>query len=105
MPNNTTQKLGDWNAICDECGFKFKASELRKRWDGYMVCPKDWEVRHPQDFLKGRKDDQTVAWTRPEQEDDFVDSFFILDENSIKILDSLECGISDREQAYAVPSL
>ncbi len=44
--------LGDSNAICDCCGFKFKQSQLRKRWDGAMVCSKDFELRHPQDSLK-----------------------------------------------------
>ena len=71
MPK-TTLKLGDWNAICDGCGFKFKASQLRRRWDNMMVCEDDWEQRHPQDFLKGQKDKQAVPWTRPEGEDTFV---------------------------------
>ena len=44
---------GDWNAICDECGKKFKASQLKLRWDGFMVCQRDWEPRHPQDFVRG----------------------------------------------------
>lgn len=47
-------KPGDYNAICDGCGFKFKASMLKKRWDGYMVCEKDWEPRHPQDLVEAR---------------------------------------------------
>lgn len=63
---------GDWNAICDVCGWKFKASQLHKRWDGLMVCKADWEARHPQDFLRSIPDDQSVPWTRPEQEDQFV---------------------------------
>ena len=58
-------KAGDHNAICDACGFKFKASQLRKRWDGFMVCRKDWHPRHPQDFVRGVKDPQAPAWTRP----------------------------------------
>lgn len=65
-------KHGDWNAICDVCGFKFKASQLRRRWDGFMVCEKDWEPRHPQDFVRGTKDDQSVAFTRPEPTDTFL---------------------------------
>jgi len=59
-------KLGDWNAICDVCGFKFKASELKLTWQGLRVCEKDWEPRHPQDFLRGVKDDPTVPYTRPD---------------------------------------
>jgi hypothetical protein len=65
-------KKGDWNAICDVCGFKRKASEMKMRWDGIMCCPEDWEPRQPQDFVRGVPDDQTVPWTRPEPPDVFV---------------------------------
>lgn len=73
MPK-TTFKKSDWLAICDRCGFKFHASQLKKTWDGFYVCKTDWEPRQPQDFLKGVKDDPSVAWTRPEQPDVEVDS-------------------------------
>ncbi len=43
--------LGDHNAACFECGRKFKASELKKHWRGYYVCPAHWEPRQPQDFV------------------------------------------------------
>jgi len=43
-------KHGDQNAYCDECGFKFKLSELHDRWDGARVDEKCWEPRHPRDF-------------------------------------------------------
>ena len=57
---------GNWNAICDECGKKFKFSHLKKRWDGLYVCEQDWEPRHPQDFLKGIRDNMSVPVSRPE---------------------------------------
>ena len=63
---------GDWNAICDVCGFKYKASVLRTRWDGLMVCSGDWETRHPQDFVRGSNDEQVPPWTRPEQDNVFI---------------------------------
>ena len=63
---------GEWDAICDACGQKFKSSELRKRWDGLMVCHKDYEVRQPQDFVRAKVDIQAVPWTRPEPSDGFV---------------------------------
>jgi len=69
MAKETYYKKGDWNAICDVCGFKFKASQLRKRWDNMRVCSDDWEERQPQDLLRARPDDQSVPWTRPEGED------------------------------------
>ena len=65
-------KLGDWNAICAVCGFKYKASELRKRWDGVYVCPSDHEERHPQDFVRARPDQRPLPFTAPEPNDLFT---------------------------------
>ena len=59
--------LGSWNVICDSCGGKFKAQDTRKRWDGMRVCEADFEHRHPQDFVRGRRDRQAVPDARPEQ--------------------------------------
>ena len=59
---------GTYSAICDQCGFKFKASDLRVRWDGAFVCSKDWEPRHPQDYVRGRVDNQRVAIARPDED-------------------------------------
>lgn len=59
-------KPGDWNAICDRCGFKFKASELKLEWTGLRVCEHDFELRHPQDFLRARVDKINVPWVRKE---------------------------------------
>jgi len=66
-------KPGSYNAICDICGFKYKAEELRRRWDGVMCCPEDWEIRHPQDFVRGVKDQRALPWTRPEPPDVFIE--------------------------------
>ena len=62
---------GDWNAICAECGRKRKASDLVRHWQGYYVCPGHSEPRHPQDFVRGVSDVQTVQLSQP-QIDDFV---------------------------------
>ena len=66
---------GDWNAICDSCGKKLKASLLLKRWDGLMVCKSDWEPRQPQDFVRAKADLQAPKWTRPESPDVFITSY------------------------------
>lgn len=70
---------GQWNAICDRCGFKFKSNQLRMEWTGLRVCDgggtnKCWEPRHPQDLVRARKDQQSVPWTRPEPADQFHDA-------------------------------
>jgi len=57
-------KKFEYNAICDSCGLKFKASELRPRWDGLMVCKDDWEIRHPLDFYRTRNDAHKLPWVR-----------------------------------------
>ena len=67
-------RLGSWNAICDRCGRKFKAYQLRRTWDGLMVCEDDWETRHPQELLRTVKDTQKLPWTKPEASDTFVES-------------------------------
>lgn len=59
-------RKGDWKVICDRCGLQFHASELRRTWDGLYVCRADYEPRHPQDFVKGIPDKQSVPWTRTE---------------------------------------
>lgn len=63
---------GDWKALCDVCGREFKASRLQKRWDGLMCCVQDWEIRQPQDFVRGVADTQIAPWTRPEPSDSYV---------------------------------
>lgn len=64
---------GDYYVICDVCGFKVRASETRRRWDNLRVCTKDWETRHPQDFVRGRRDRQRVNDPRPEPADNFIE--------------------------------
>ena len=58
--------LGDSKACCEVCGFDMHQSDLRKRWDGAMVCSADWELRHPQDSLKARPERNNVKDARPE---------------------------------------
>ena len=70
--STTSYKPGDWCAVCDVCGFEFMASQLKKRWDNVMVCDKDFELRHPQELLRGKKERISPPWTRPEPADVFI---------------------------------
>lgn len=70
--SNETYRSGDFWRICDVCGFKHRASETSKRWDGLMVCAKDWEPRHPQDYVRSKPDRMIVPMARPEAPDQFV---------------------------------
>ena len=61
------------NAICDRCGFEYKAAELRDEWSGLKVCSPCWEPRHPQDFQRIPRTEKSPPWTRPEPPDVFID--------------------------------
>lgn len=63
---------GDNWAICDQCGFKYRASTIRERWDGLWVCPEDWEPRQPQDYVEAQQDKIVADIQRPEPEEVFV---------------------------------
>ena len=54
---------GQWNVRCSECGRKIKSSQAYKRWDNLWVCETCFEVRNPQDFVRGIKDDQSVPFS------------------------------------------
>jgi hypothetical protein len=65
-------RVGDYNAICDVCGRKFKFSRLRQKWDNTWACEQDWEPRQPQDYLKGIKDNMSVPLSRPDPPNLFI---------------------------------
>ena len=67
-----TYTSGDHYVICDRCGFKVRRSDARKTWDNLIVCPFDFEERHPLDFVRGRKDKIYVDDPRPEPADVFL---------------------------------
>lgn len=57
---------GNWNAICDICGQKYKGTELKMQWNNLFTCPTCFEPRNPQDFVKGVRDDMRVPIARPD---------------------------------------
>jgi hypothetical protein len=69
-------RMGDYNAICDQCGFKYKryGDNLKLQWNNLLTCPKCYEERQPQDFVRGLKDRMTVPIARPDNSNPkFVD--------------------------------
>ncbi len=62
---------GAWG-ICDRCGQKFRHADLRKEWNGLMVCREDYDPRHPQEGLRGIKENTAVRDARPPQPDNFL---------------------------------
>lgn len=77
MGKDWNYKSGDWWIICDVCGKKIKASHAKHRWDGFIVCDKDFEHRHSQDFIRARMDKISVPFTRPRSDDTFVSVSYI----------------------------
>lgn len=65
-------KPGSWNVICQVCGSKFKSDEVRKRWDGLIVCKDDFEQRHILDFIRVPEERNSVPYTAPEPSDQFI---------------------------------
>ena len=63
---------GEFYRFCERCGQKTLQSKTQKEWNGLWVCNKCYEPRHPQDFVKSRKDLQAVPDPRPEQPDSFL---------------------------------
>ena len=62
---NPDFKSGDNWVVCDVCGLDIYASSSKERWDGLIVCPEDWEMRHPQDFVRSKKDKIAATVARP----------------------------------------
>jgi hypothetical protein len=72
MSHRPNYVKGDWLTICDRCGRVYHGSQLKKEWDGFMVCKDCWEPRQPQDFVRGIVDTQIPPYVRPETTDIFV---------------------------------
>lgn len=71
-------KLGDWNALCAECGRKGKASEMLQLpvgipGAGMYVHPEHWIARNPQDFVRGIPDNMNPPWTQPVPEATYIE--------------------------------
>lgn len=65
---------GNEAVICQRCGFKRHANELRKEWTGLRVCAECWDPRHPQMDVRGVADVQRVpGGALPETTDTFVE--------------------------------
>jgi hypothetical protein len=66
-------RVGTWSVICDVCGFRFQNTEVMKRWDGLMVCEKDYETKHPQLTIRIKPERLVPNFVRPFGTDTFVE--------------------------------
>lgn len=53
---NAGYQPGNHWCECQRCGFDYRASQMRKEWNGSLVCEDCYEPRHPQDFVKSVKE-------------------------------------------------
>ena len=65
--------MSTWKVVCDRSGDEIDAADAVKEWTGLIVSRRHADERHPQDFVKGRKDRQRVPDPRPESVDVFLD--------------------------------
>ena len=63
---------GTWKIVCDVCGFDFASDRVRERWDGLIVCEKDFEHDHPQKFIRVTENSTPPDPIRTEGEDEFI---------------------------------
>lgn len=93
MMSRNTYKSGQWNTTCDVCSKKIKAEDAKQRWDGFIVCPDDFEERQPQDFVRARQDKISVPFTRPIPPATFNLILAIISDDSFTVTDSLTASI------------
>jgi len=63
---------GGFKRECDRCGFEFRHWDTVKEWTGLFVCRECYDPRHPQDYVRGRRNPQRVTDPRPEMADMFI---------------------------------
>jgi hypothetical protein len=55
-------KLGDYKACCQQCGEDFFASVMLLQWDGWRVCKRCFDPRHPQEVIRPPRPSRPVPW-------------------------------------------
>lgn len=71
---NPGYQAGNHWVECDICGSHIRSGDAMITWDNLVVCPDDWEIRHPQDFVRAQYDKiMTSEPRRSESEDIGVD--------------------------------
>lgn len=53
---NPGYQPGNHWVLCDRCGCAVREKDSKVTWEGYVVCPDDWEPRQPQDFVRSKED-------------------------------------------------
>lgn len=65
MTLRNTYRAGDWLCVCQRCGFDDYASQIKREWTGLLVCRGCHDPRHPQEYVRGKADEQAVPFASP----------------------------------------
>lgn len=93
-----TWEKGKWKVICDVCGWEFYSDEVKKRWDGLLVCEKDFEHDHPQKYLRVNSDPKPLPadWIRVEPEDTFVSVCTVIGTQGVAGFSVAGCAVTGK---------
>jgi hypothetical protein len=100
MSRGWSWKSGEWWVLCDVCNRKTIASEIKKRWDGFLVCADDYETRQPLDFIRARVDKISVPFSRPRGTDTFVNVCSIPTGTAYADAASADCSKADNTYGF-----
>lgn len=65
-------RMGSFYRICDRTGFATRAEDTQMEWNNLIVDRRVFEIRQPQDFVRGISDNQTVPYARPRSPNTWV---------------------------------
>jgi hypothetical protein len=95
---------GDEWVECQSCGLEYRKSQMRRRWDGLIVCQYDWEPRHPQDFVRARKDDMAAKGLINSPSDETFIETVCGDRTAVAGEAIAGCAIAGRDPSTDIPS-
>ena len=82
---------GEWQAACQVCGWVFPSGDIKRRWDGLLVCKQDYETRHPQDMIKVRGERHFPSFISPEPSEIYQGVCSIVTSSSYADLGTADC--------------
>jgi hypothetical protein len=89
---------GNWKVTCQVCGFQYPSGEIKKRWDGLLVCAKDHEPRHPQTLIRVPRESDPPPFTTGKEVDTYLLVCDIGGSSGYASLATTDCARADNTQ-------